>query len=494
MMTPGSESVVDSEDISSELIISPDLLPPCTPKEDPERYLKWKVCEYFAEGMSSEEVAKEIIAYDFDGIFSEDQVKAVCEFHLNNSDEPKTLAEKILRKGDPISFFRETFQSIHCGDQPVIDAMVFAAAAQCGKNTRGIQPSASGPKGAGKSSSIRAALHLLPPEIIEECSLSSKSLFYEENPKPARIIFSDDTVLQKDILDTIKRAMSNFQEPTVHRTVEKNQGKLVTREVEIPPRQVYLFTSVYDSGDDQLNDRQYRISIDQTSESERAFVDFILEQAETGVQELPTYPEIEACREMLRIIRKRVYLVQIPFAKCMSFKYLSNKRDINYFLDFIRASAIIHMYQRERREPEDKEGIGPLTLMAQEEDFKAALEAFQVISATRRFNLTKEERALVDKIIEIQILPGIPITHVIRESGINTRKMYDLLEGRDKRGGILSKLPGVSVEKYSMETPGGKQLCRCIWIPPELKSSLDDYEPFAVLEGYSTNNYPPFSH
>ena len=414
---------------------------------------------------------------------------------IRSHPEITDRALEILKTGSPLQFFHDTFATIHSGDVPVLDTILCGAAVQAAVNTKGIQPALNGPRGAGKTSGARAAVHLFPQEYVFTTSLTSKALFYDRRLMPGCIVFSDDTELEAGLLSTIKRAMSFFQEETEHLTVDKGPGnENVARALCIPPRQMFLFTAVGDTGDDQLNDRQFMLSIDQTPGAEAAYDDFLKEQVKEGRQEYPVTEEVLVCQEILRFVKSHLFRVKIPYADAVKFRDCSKKRNMGTFFDFIMASAILKFLQRKHSLTEgDPEDI--VTITATVEDFHTARSIFKTNEDTRAYDLNREERALLDWIVEHADGFGLPEPDIIRgysregKSRNSTRaKIRRLLYGRDGSpntitGGLLAKVPGMTVEMQTRRIGEEvKKTVNVISTPPWAKSGLDDFADWVSLD------------
>lgn len=398
-------------------------------------------------------------------------------------DAIKDVAVEILYRGSPLEQFRKTFKTLHSGDLEVLDTVLLAQCAQHALTTQGIQPVLSGHTGAGKTSSVQAALHLTPTEFLLSGSFSDKSLFYDTALKPGCVIFSDDTTLKEEILATIKRAMSNFQEPTQHRTITKEGGKNVASVLEIPPRQIFLFTSAMEVGDDQLGNRQYRISVEQTPTNEKDFLQFTLERMLQGRELYPVTDDVLICREILRDIKKQLYRVRVPFAHRIMFADAKSKRNILMFYDFIQAAAVLMHRQREHI-PAGDDGIE--TIEATEDDFYTARDLFQYNQDTRKFDLTKEEKALLDFIIE----QGGTITEpdLIQSYAKNGKhdatrmKIRRLLYGVRDKGGLLGKVPGMTFTQENRGiTTETRRNVNVITVLTTMRTNLMEYKEWVTL-------------
>ena len=408
-------------------------------------------------------------------------------------NRPKNKADDILRHGDPLAFFRSTFQTMHAGDRAVLDTVICGAAVQSVLNAQGIQPSISGPKGVGKTSAIYATVHLFPQEYLVAGSFSDKALFYHENLKDGADIVSDDTNLSQNLTDTVKRSTSNFQEPTVHLTVvgDKEKG-FITEPHEIPPHLMFLFTSVDDVGDDQLNDRQYKISLENSLNDLDSYDQFLKNRMENGLPDYPVTEDVLICRDMLRQVKTRRFRVCFPFAWRIEFRDKSRKRDMRMFFDFIAASAVLSFRQRTSTEDTDPNGDRVIVLDAEEADYYRAVEVFAHNADTRKYRLNKEERALLDFGISLnRDESGIPFPELVKIYGkLPEIRMRRLLFGRSdtQSSGLTSKIPGMHTELGYYESAGGKRMSKIVHFPPEAKEKIEEMGGFVVLQARQTKD------
>ncbi|MFA7121544.1 MAG: bifunctional DNA primase/polymerase, partial [Bacilli bacterium] len=401
--------------------------------------------------------------------------------------ELQDAAEKILQDSGVLAYFREVFGTLHSEDLPILDSILCGFATMSCVNTNGIQPAVNGPLGGGKTSGVKAALHLAPPERVFKTSLSSKALFYDDRLRPGIAIFSDDTTLEENLMDTIKRAMSNYQEATEHLTVEKTPSGNKARSLLIPPRIMYLFTAVGDTGDDQLCDRQYMISVDPTPQGDEKFLDFLVGKLLEGREEYPVTDDVLVCREILRNLGAKIFRVRIPWAERVEFRDRSRRRNIGSFFDYCIASAILnHRNRPQGFTPGDEEGV--VTLDATEEDFLLAREVFRYNQDTRAYDLNKEERALLDWLLERDLGDGVTETEIIRDfrtrsgSPWSRGKVRGILYGYRDQGGLMQKVPGMWYEGRLIEYgERSRRQVNVIFTPKVVGSRLSDYEDWVRL-------------
>lgn len=396
--------------------------------------------------------------------------------------ELPNAATDLLTHGDPIAYHRAVFATLHSGDQEIGDVWLMAGMTQAAVTTMGIQPGFSGRKGAGKSSGTRTALHLHPQEYVVDGSFSNKGLLYDNQIQPGTIFYSDDTYLPPDTASMIKRAMTGFQTGIEHRTVNKVGGANVSQRLTIPPRCLFAFSAVYDTGDDELRDRQYLISLAPTDKDDVAWLDFVKDRLATGREEFPVTREVLVCREMIRQVKCHTFRVRVPFADRIVFSTPGAKRDILMFFDFLQGSTVLHYRQREHETGDD----GIITVDATEADFANAQAIFRASEQTRTFKLSKDERALLAWLGEHSFADeGIEETRVVREYGpakkLDRGAIRRLLYGRDGDGGIVNKVPGVDKVLETRSTAGGRSQKNVIYVIGSTALTLSEFETFVAL-------------
>lgn len=392
-------------------------------------------------------------------------------------------ARRILEHGDPIDYHRKAFAKLHSGDREIGDVWLMAAMTQAAVTTTGIQPGFTGRKGAGKSSGTRAALHLHPPEYVEDGSFSNMALLYDDGLQPGTIFYSDDTALGLDKVSMIKRAMSEFQKGTVHKTVNKVNGRNQTQRLTIPPRCLFGFSSVHTAGDSELRDRQYLISLSPTIDQSRKWLAFFLDRLAEGREEYPVTREVEVCREMIRQIKGVTFRVIVPFRDRLNFSDPDAKRDIVMFMDFVQASAVLHYLRRPHATGTD----GIVEVTATDDDFNIAVKIFKESDAVRKFKISKDERALLQWLAEQPGIKneGIAEPEICREYGAGRMTVRHLLYGRTPtagEAGITNTVPGVYMQKESREGARGKVNVNVIYVTGDVALSVMDYKSFVILK------------
>jgi hypothetical protein len=285
-----------------------------------------------------------------------------------------------------VGFLLDGFRFNHAGHEENARAIIYAFCAQSSGTSKGIQPEVTGSKGSGKSHSISSTLFLMPAEYIWESSFSPKFLYYKPPPQGA-IIYIDER-LSDELVNLVKKIMSNFQRETRHSTlIERKAVELV-----IPKRLVVMGSTVNGAGDDQYNDRTVQVGILNTPADDEKYYEFEAQRRSEGRPEFQVNDHIRTCRAMLHHIRQREFIVTTPR---IHFAYLHDKRLINILYDFVEASAILNYLQREHTEAGKV-----VTVTPNREDLTAALnfEMFRMNNSDAEGRLTRAETALHQKL------------------------------------------------------------------------------------------------
>ena len=163
--------------------------------------------------------------------------------------------------------------------------------------------------------------------------------------KAGTVVFSDDVRINFDLEDTLKRTMSNFQSKTVHRSLDGNRKY---EELEIPERICWWMTSVNSDYSDELLNRLYDSSVDESQDTDKAVTEQQLDDAISGHHSLPNIEEIEVkvCNEIIRRIKRQMFKIRIPFAKRIIWNGSNDRRNLPRFLDLIKGFAVLRHKQR----------------------------------------------------------------------------------------------------------------------------------------------------
>jgi hypothetical protein len=261
-------------------------------------------------------------------------------------------------------------------------------------------------------------------------------MYYHPDLKVGTIIFSDDIKMNSDLEDTLKRAMSNFQQPTTHRTVTR-EGYA---ELEIPERIAWWLTSVDSPFSDELLNRLFGLDVDDSAEQDAAVTRQQLERAKHGEVSLPEDEEVEVCRAIIHQVRTHNFKVLIPYSDYIVWNGTGDRRNLPRFLDLIKGFAALRFMQR--AEFCDNE------ILASLRDFEDAKALYEQGIAGLNTKLTKAELRLVTWMVGKKPLAIIEIVkEYTKPNGgqYTTEAIRKLLEGTKGGKGLIDKVPGMLV-------------------------------------------------
>jgi hypothetical protein len=395
-----------------------------------------KVKEHFGD-----DVCKFDRCVFFPKVLKANRIAAEKEENTTPEHIIKTANEK-LENGIALDFLMENYQRLHIGDS-ITGKTVFAAiGAQSCINANGIQPKLSAGSGKGKSHAVSSCLHCVPSEYVLETSLSGKALFHSDDLKPGMLIFSDDTEPDETLQEVIKRSSTNFQKTTNHRISIKDGSEWTTTTKSIPPRIVWVLTSVNDNGSLEYLNRQLNLSVDESSEQDQRVVEKLLDNAVLGEIEFPINDDVLICREIIRDIKSKAFTVTIPYAKNIIWNDTENRRNLSQFLDLIRAFAVFNYRKR------DKKNGNETTIEADKADFNNALSMYSKRANNQRLKLNDNELNVLEKMIKDIPYKIEQLQDMLGKSYTSVRFMFHGRPGHEN-GGLLSKVPSL---KYIPET------------------------------------------
>jgi hypothetical protein len=267
-------------------------------------------------------------------------------------------------------------------------------------------------------------------------SLSAKSMYYYPDLKPGTVIFSDDIRINADLEDTLKRAMANFQQVTMHRVITREGYK----ELEIPERIAWWLTSVDSPFSDELLNRLFGLDVDDSVDQDEAVTKQQLERAKYGDVALPEDDDVKVCRAIIHEVKKKLFKVIIPYSDLIDWKGAGDRRNLPRFLDLIRGFAALRFMQR--IEFSDNEILASLKDF---EDAKALYEQGKVGLSTK---LTKAELKLVTWMVGKDRLSINDIVEkYLKPNGgqYTSEAIRKTLEGKRGGKGLTDKVPGMMV-------------------------------------------------
>jgi hypothetical protein len=349
-------------------------------------------------------------------------------------------ARTILNSHDPLSYLLETYASVHVGDQCLGRCLALSAASRFVKNTAGLHVSVSGASGKGKSDGMRAMMSLLPDDWVLRSRLSDKALYYANCIRAGMVFLLDDSGISPDLSILLKQAATNFTEPAVLMTVDKDKQ---ARTLTVPERCLWWLANVQAAGDEQVQNRLLSVWVDDSPEQDRAVFDrkrkTESQDAEIRVKEAE---QISICKEMWEVLGEDgLVFVHIPFAHMIMMDSFADRRAYDMLVDMIKAHAFIYRFQRQCRVLPD----GTLHITATHQDFSYAATLFGDIhydSGCQVDKMTKEEVLLLESAVRNKA-EEFTYKDIQQWMGFSYDKARRLIRGNqsgsDQVTGLLSK-------------------------------------------------------
>ncbi len=361
----------------------------------------------------------------------------------------------LLNNGKALDYIIDTIQTVHLGDESLCKVMILSFVSTIISNTSGIQPKLTGSSGKGKSHLAETIYFLLPDEYKDAGSISAKSLYRAEHLKVGTVFFCDDIQMKEDLDSTLKRSMGNFQQPTPHITlVKENEYK----KMYIPARFVWWITSVETDFSSELVNRLYDSNVDESKELN----DLVASHTFTHDSGICETHNTKVCRSIFSIIKMNEFRVDLPYGKNINWINTEDRRNPGRFKALIQAFAALKYIRR----VESEDGV----ILASLEDYYSAKELYEVNKETQTAKLTKVELKLVEYMVannmshqkdDTESKPKyLSINDIVKGFHKEDGKSYtyeairNLIAGVPNKGkmGLLDKVPGMQVIKEGSES------------------------------------------
>ena len=262
-----------------------------------------------------------------------------------------------------------------------------------------------------------------------EGSISSKALFYDENLPKGTIVYTDDAYLTDDIIATLRSTTSDYQEETIHRTVNGERKIDVFR---IPPRVTFWMSTVDSIQDEQLATRFFFGDTD-GSETQDIKVNKNQKKRVTTPYSIENDPDVLTCRCIFDTIFQNEYSVFVPCADAITWNDMEHRRNFDKFLDLLQAVTLFNFKQR-------KTAYGGIVSTL--DDFDRAIGIYNGTSANNATNLNGKEMAIM-KCIQGSINRTITFTEIQEKTGFKETSLRYTIDGRNGKEGLLGKVKGL---------------------------------------------------
>jgi hypothetical protein len=357
--------------------------------------------------------------------------------------------QALFRENRLVDLARETIQQFHLGDANVIALEIASVVSMSIKTSNGIFPHLDGESGKGKTHATLAVLHALPDSMYFMTSFSSKALYYSDKLKPKMIIFSDDTTLNEEQEELIRKCMTNWDDETHHITLDSQRKPLT---LTIPRRVTFWFTSVKNKGTLQLMNRQVAATIDDSKEQDEKVQNFIKKKEILGLPDLYVTENVLKLRRAFAHINECDFAVVVPFASQIDFKDVENRRNLKIFFDLIKVFAVMNYLGRETDCYNN--------IIATKQDFETARKVFKTIEKQQVAKLNKHELRVIDELHNSVMCD----TETLKKAtGLPQSSLYELLHGDRNRNteGLLGKVPEMRfLSRHDFDPATGLKLGR----------------------------------
>lgn len=353
--------------------------------------------------------------------------------------EAKAEALDIFTHGDPMAYIKADVAKNHVSDEPLIEGCILSIVTTSISNSSGIHTTGNGISGKGKSSGMSEVAERAPEGKVRISSMSAKAAFYNDMPA-GTILFADDIDVSDEMEATIKRSTSRYQIPTYHETVDQGAtGKREGVKKVIPPRTTFWGNSVDSQGTDQLQNRIVTYDVDVSGKTDISVFD---QQAKKATGEYPNSStlthEVLVCRAILEDVCKNLTDVVIPYADKFIPLDVSNRRNVPLFFDVVKAFAKLNYKQRNINDKGEIE--------ANLTDFMNAEAHIKHILKGLTTKLNAQERELLRLISDNN---GLLQQELVHKSGMSSTRVTQLLNGRNGKSGLLSKVPTLQQESIT---------------------------------------------
>jgi hypothetical protein len=345
----------------------------------------------------------------------------------------------VMQYGDPEKFIMKQFSKLHISDIAIGKVLLLSVINTCIFNTEGLQPKLSGESGKGKTHCVKSMFHLMYNAPYKmEGSLSAKSLFYKSDMVDGTVVFSDDIKMTEELESTLKMAMSNYQQNTIHNTLVKQEYV----QKKLPKRICWLLTSVESNFSNELVNRLYDQNVDESENMDSKVYDNIFERAESGALAFPENYEIKICRTIIHIIKRKLFTVKIPFASKLKWKAKGDRRNPSRFVALIMGYAVLNYLHRE------SDGDG--SIVADIQDYIKAKALYEEGKENQMTKLSKAELRLVKFMVKSKTYLSINdiVENYVKDNGEkygyeSIRKLIAGIPNQNKPG-LIDKIPGIT--------------------------------------------------
>lgn len=350
--------------------------------------------------------------------------------------EQEEEARKIWEKGRMLEFLVESCHAEHVGDDRNIRILLLSAAGINVKNSDGIHISVTGAAGTGKSHVAKTVCNHLPQSRVIYGGLSDKTLLYHPI-QDGTIIIMDDEDMSDTLWGVMKQATTAWNKPAEYRTVIDRHDKILYT----PARSSWwiIKAKANKTGDEQVLDRQISLWADESPQQHAAIIGKILQMAADPTPDQRSYGVARALWGCLPTAT-----VAIPYTDNIGMSQKIDPRNLNLFINLIKAHAIIHAPIRET----DENGY----ILSNRVDFEAIRDLmnplFRGKGGSQQLKLSMDEDRVL-KFLAKKPTGDIPYGDIISGTGLPQNRLTYALKGRSDKShnsdGLLAICPAIEI-------------------------------------------------
>ena len=352
---------------------------------------------------------------------------------LKYSDKINKEANRILLEEDILDYVVKVAHIQHRSDDDLFKIAILSLIQHSIKDyDYGLYLNIVGSAGKGKSHSLNVLSKIVPDDWVYKTSITPKSLYQASDAgmlDSVKIIFSDDiNFINVDLIETLKKATSEFDSSIMHMTLVHNEPKYFTIKSGIS----YWFTSVASIPDSQLSSRFINISVDESQKTDDDVMKMMTKNALGIKRNYNRLESMQICKCIFDKICSNKIDIVAPFAEAIGYNDVNDRRLIQSFLSTFKCVVFLNRFKRQ---------IINDQIIADIDDFNQAVSIFSKVYDTHKSKLSKPELKIRDIIIKAGKISTQDIQKSIKLSdSILSANLVSLLE----------KVPNLSVVRENV--------------------------------------------
>ena len=354
-------------------------------------------------------------------------------------------------------------------------------------NGDGIHICLSGSAGTGKSHTATTVAKHLPDGAVIDAGVSDKALYYNTSYKPGTVFILDDQELSDNFQEAIKKATTNWDEPTKYLTVINQKGDTLT----IKERCPFWLVKANLTGDEQTHDRMLMIWTDESADQrvtiqQQIFMSFLDPnfKADTTRQNI--------CKAIWNHVPSAIVI--LPFVMYILCDIWMDPRNTKMILSMTQAYALLRAPKRKQHTDD-----GNLVIEASINDFYDAANIFNPLlgnnGGSQKLKLSSNAAKVLDYLAK-RPSDTISFREIRKALNLSGSMLSVALYGRDDRSsdGLEKLCPAIEVVSetipYSSEPAPGKHARAGTFQQKSIKWDKESYDAWAASGGMFALDVP----